>query len=396
VVVIGILIANSSNRPSPATVIPVTVAPTQPPTEGTATDTPTATPTPTETPNVTPTPTATHTPTPTSTPNLSISAANVSQLQPLQRLAGVTDIVRQVVFSPDSEWLAASSGNQSDFNVRVWQIPEGTLDKTLAAPNGIVWSVDFARDGTRIGATSGGRGVGASPGGSVYLWSFPDGALQKVIEPQGVDQAVSITFAPDNERLAVGGVDQTKGGVIWLLHVADGSLISEYSVDRGNTTNLAFSPDGKTLAEGASDRVARLVNVEDGAILRSLQLPHQGYSLTMSPDGTLVAIGLCYESGTFGCTTGQVWVWRIVDGEVIYKLDVTDGGMEGVAFSPDGELLAASGGNSILMWRMADGGRVGTLSPPGGRAGSISFSPNGLYLASGERDHGITLWGIQP
>ncbi len=395
ILAIGLFIAAPKNPPVPTVLPPTEVSmgvaptPTRPPADiptQLPTDMPTEPPTvlptepltvpPTELPTVPPT----EPPTPTTAPNFGISAANVSQLQPLQRLTGVTELVRQVVFSPDSQWLAASSGNQSDFNVRVWQIPAGTLYKTLAAPTGIVWSVDFARDGTRIGATS---------EGNVYLWSFPDGELQK--EVRVMNQAPSIAFAPDNERLAVGG---TEG--ISLLHVADGSLIAKYSADRLNTTNLAFSPDGKILAEGATDRVARLVNVDDGQILRSLQLPHQGYSLTMSPDGSLVAIGLCFDSGTSGCTTGQVWVWRISDGEVLYKLDVSDGGMEGIAFSPDGELLAASGSGSILLWRMTDGQQVGTLSPPGGRPGSISFSPDGLYLASGEQDNGITLWGIQP
>jgi len=57
-------------------------------------------------------------------------------------------------------------------------------------------------------------------------------------------------------------------------------------------TTLAFSPDGKTLASGSSDKTIRLWNVADGKQME-VWTAHGGdvASVAFSPDGKLLAGG---------------------------------------------------------------------------------------------------------
>jgi WD40 repeat protein len=72
--------------------------------------------------------------------------------------------------------------------------------------------------------------------------------------------------------------------------------------------------------------------------------------------------------------------------------DMEDQGL-GLAFDPDGELLAISamfGG--IQYRRVSDWGITGELENAGINIYSLISSPNGKLLASGGRDASIRLW----
>ncbi len=69
-------------------------------------------------------------------------------------------------------------------------------------------------------------------------------------------------------------------------------------------------------------------------------------------------------------------------------------GLLGVAFSPDGHLLAAVGGTGYLrLWRLAavPGPGVAVRVDPGGRLEAVAFSPDGHLLAAGAADGQVFL-----
>ena len=69
--------------------------------------------------------------------------------------------------------------------------------------------------------------------------------------------------------------------------------------------------------------------------------------------------------------------------------------MGNVAFSPDGEVLAA--GNAwyeVRWWRVADGELLRVVEGHKDSVNSVAFSPDGSLLVSGSLDGAVRLWQV--
>jgi WD40 repeat protein len=74
------------------------------------------------------------------------------------------------------------------------------------------------------------------------------------------------------------------------------------------------------------------------------------------------------------------------------------GGVNVMAFSPDGRLLAAgTTRGEMRVWHVPDGILLlrSTLQGHGGYVWSVAFSPDGALLASGSQDESIKLWDVR-
>ena len=112
-------------------------------------------------------------------------------------------------------------------------------------------------------------------------------------------------------------------------------------------------------------------------------------SVSFSPDGHLLASG-----GT------SVQLWTPADGHATLTLEGSRGGAS-VAFSPNGQFLAASVDNAVGLWSVHDGSQIRIFRDTGFRAGvslevpNIAFSMDGRILAGAAEDHGIRLWEVK-
>ena len=123
------------------------------------------------------------------------------------------------------------------------------------------------------------------------------------------------------------------------------------------TTDIAFSPDGQTLAATSAAGTVRLWSLPTG----SLQ-----YQLSSAETDAAAA-----------------------DSQPSAQLNA-------IAFSADGKTFAIAGANAqIQLWRAADGLKLDTLLGHTGEVTGLSFSANGL-LASASTDATVRLWTIQP
>ncbi|MBD2543280.1 WD40 domain-containing protein [Planktothricoides raciborskii] len=205
----------------------------------------------------------------------------------LHLLAGHTESVFSVSFSPDGQTLASGSW---DDTVRLWDVATGQELRQLKGHTDYVKSVSFSPDGQTLASGSGDK--------TVRLWDMATG--QELRQLTGhTDGVRSVVFSPDGQTLASGSWDDT----VRLWDVATGREVRQFQGHTGDVESVSFSPDGQTLASGSDDNTVRLWDVATGRELRQFQ-GHTNYvrNVSFSPDGQTLA------SGSWD---GVVRLWRV-------------------------------------------------------------------------------------
>ena len=200
-----------------------------------------------------------------------------------QSLTYHKNVVRSLVFSPDSKILASGS---DDGQIIFYDLSaQKSVGQPINASKGIVFSVAFSPDGKTL--ASGGQD------GLIYEWDVAT-QKQKGVAMDGHSQnfVFSVVYSPDGKTLASGGRDFR----VQLWDVATQKLVGNPLKGGHHTapvTSLAFSNDGKLLASGSSDKTIILWDVERRLALGQPFDYHRDFirSVAFSNDGRFLASG---------------------------------------------------------------------------------------------------------
>lgn len=182
-----------------------------------------------------------------------------------------------VVFHPGSGFVA---GEAASGVAKIWRVPEGAEEASLADGEGAVNISDLAwsPDGTLLAA--------ATSDGQIRLWDWKARVIRtRLTQSRG---ALMLAFDPSGRTLAVGSSDRS----ITLWSVANGERLRTLAGHDETIHNLAFSPDGKRLASVASDHTTRIWDPATGDLLLTIPFGETPYNLAWAPDGKRLAVAV--------------------------------------------------------------------------------------------------------
>jgi WD40 repeat protein len=316
----------------------------------------------------------------------------------------LSECIPKISFSVDGQLVAAATLQ----GTHVWQITDGRSYQQTA-PNGrcpLAWSPTqslLVMEQELLDA----RGT-LVISQSLQLWQAADASRLTTWPAQPRDMRY-VAFSPDGQ-LVVAGDD---AGTVWLRHVPDGTLIRAIHTGEQPVRNGAFLADGQTLLVLTEDAMLQWWRISDGSKLRTWQVPkHQNltwYDATaLSADGAFLALTVPCQGA--GCASYMlIEVWRVADGTLVQTLSGPQDNVFALAFSPDERLLAAGTGalpldppvsrdkppdNMVRLWSVADGQLRYQFAGHAGGVKGLAFSPDQQMLASIGEDGYIRLWSL--
>ncbi len=324
-----------------------------------------------------------------------------------------TRAVTALVFSPDGRNLASAS---RDGTVRFWELPSGATTAELPPPEGTrglaehaAVSAILAGSPEALGLLAGGERydslvmrtrpstlgelraadwsrdgqwlVTGGDGFFVRVWNTKVGAVEFVIPTQAARQ---ITITPDSARLIIADAG-TSTRFPADIRVYD--LVTHLRI--ATFTNVhpcfALSSDGRTLVVAFEDGRLESRELTDGRVRWQSVLSTPPGALTLSPDGSTLAI---IERDR---ETVQVFDTR--QGEARGKLRAGRDRVWTLAFAPDNRTLATAGGDhAVRLWDLETLRQRACLRGHEDEVLALAYAPETGLLASAGKDNTVRLW----
>ena len=294
------------------------------------------------------------------------------------------------VFSPDLRVIAGANIS----GLRFWDVSTGEI---IHAPRHCsAWdSIAFSPDGHTL--VSSGHALSNVRIGAC-VWNASMGVTHYKLEGYSEEtqgyQINDRAFSPDGRTIADGYQDSTwakfggPAGFIRLWDVSTGKIIRTLEnppnlVFSSNVRKVAFSPDGRTLASWSGDGIIRFWDVSTGRVARTIENMWSITDLVFSPDGR-----------TLASVSTRIDLWDVSTGALVHTID----SWGPMAFNPCGGTLASVHSQDIIrVWDVLTGKLLHTYEGHAfegyeKRIIRIAFSSDGGTLASVSASGKVLRW----
>jgi len=271
-----------------------------------------------------------------------------------QRIDG--PMVTSLTFSPDGARVAVGG---IDGIVRVWEIASKTETQVIRGQQGWVIGVAYSPDGTRLVTSVGDpineaiEWLGRSPTpAAVRVWDVARGQDYRVLAGTGTAFAAN----PSRPEVAI-----VAGKEVAFHNPATGTKLRAFTLAPENITGVVCSPDGSTLAVAWSVPPKRGEELSPGVRpIHPVKNPHRVQ--------------------LFDAATGKPKAEPYTQEESMSEL----------LFSPDGSVLAASGGQRLTLLDPTTGKLMATLEGAAGGVTHLAFGPGGLLVRATTGNLGLS------
>lgn len=269
----------------------------------------------------------------------------------LRRAMGAMNLRRRVelpggvnisaaTFSPDSRWLVAGDENGL---VGLWDLhsPDHQPAKTWQGARGAVEFLEFTGSAGRI--------LSLGEAGAIALWNQNGEAVRRVPPPRPNGDSLTMAAAPNGLWAAVSRSDQSLE--FWDLERPSAPIQKPLAGPRDPVLRLEFSPDNQWLL-GATDEA---------------------------------------ENSIYLWRTDEIVRNTAAAAAAFRKLEVTNGILSRVRFSPDSKRVVAAAGSQLVLWSLA------TNTPPvhvetGAPVLDARITANGSRCFTAGQDYRAIIW----
>lgn len=331
------------------------------------------------------------------TPNTSrITTAQTNEPHPREPILRIetgthTGAIGGIAVDASNRILVTAS---EDKTLRVWDLPSGRLVRTIRVPIGFdnegrLYAAAISPDGRTI--ASGGWITDTSGQNSIYIFDRESGRLVRRLSgfPNII---VGLIYSSDGRYLAALG---SKNG-IRVFTTTTYAVVMEDKDYQGDSYGAEFDRNGRLLT-AAGDGFVRLYQADGSGAFRLVKKKlllekHDSYRLSISPDGSRVAVG--------SASSSKVVVLRLSDLELLFMPDTTGvsrGVLGTTGWSADGQFLYAGGtwceGDDecrIRVW--ANAGRGAYVDVTAGRSSIqqiVSLREGGIVYGVSDGSFGI-------
>ena len=300
--------------------------------------------------------------------------------------------ITDVAFNHDGTLLATTG---SDRAARIWDPATGDELHTVRVPASDQGLAGFA-NARYLGAS----GPSFSRHGSLFAAAWPEEGVVKVVdlatgqtvrEVRSVPGPKDTSFDPTGARLAI---TSSSAPTAVVVDVATGDEVLTLEGHLGAISDIAWSPDGESIATAGLDATARVFDARTGDQRFAILGDDLGNSLDWSPDATRLVTGV---------SDGTARVWQVAEAGARELLELsaqdTRKGITGVAFSPDGTrvLTGDAGITAAQVWDVSIDGdaEVANLPAVEGVNGAARFTSDGRQLVASSADGTVTVWDTQ-
>jgi WD40 repeat protein len=295
--------------------------------------------------------------------------------------------------------------------------PDGTRLATGAKDGTVIlWDADSAKEMFRIPFGKGirslvfdARGEQVAVGGAkseVIVAKVADGTVVARLPSDA--PVVVAAFNPSGRQLAIGTApmpqqahgneyflfkgthEPSKLGPILTAHIfdLDSQRESHGLTHEGTVFALAYSKDGRYLATGCWDGVARIWDTASGALFSQIAYPNSATitSVAFSPDPDSFVLAIAGSNGKV-----TVWDWR----KNKQYAQVSDPHVVKAIFSPDGFRLATVGGRTVRLWDYLKHTELARFVHDIDVSDAFFLGDGGSLVSTGTSDRAAWIWSAK-